>query len=154
QPELEYLFRHALVQDAAYSSLLKQDRRSLHQLAAETLLAVYPERQRELAPIIAMHFEQAGDSARAAEHLVIAGEHAVDRFATREAVTSFAHALELLPPDDPRIDLRMRAAIGIARSGWTFTGLGGAIEQLEAALGAGEDRAERRLVGDAYFWLA
>ena len=42
QPELEYLFRHALVQDAAYSSLLKQDRRALHELAAESLLTVYP----------------------------------------------------------------------------------------------------------------
>jgi len=37
-PELEYLFRHALVQDAAYSSLLKQDRRALHRLAAEKVL--------------------------------------------------------------------------------------------------------------------
>ena len=34
QPELEYLFRHALVQEAAYSSLLKQDRRALHRAAA------------------------------------------------------------------------------------------------------------------------
>ena len=49
EPELEYLFRHALVQDAAYSSLLKQDRRTLHRLAADTLLALYPERRRELA---------------------------------------------------------------------------------------------------------
>ena len=46
-PELEYLFRHALVQDAAYSSLLKQDRRALHRLAADTLLSLYPERKRE-----------------------------------------------------------------------------------------------------------
>ena len=36
QPELEYLFRHALVQDAAYASLLKQERRTLHRAAAET----------------------------------------------------------------------------------------------------------------------
>ena len=34
-PELEYLFRHTLVQDAAYSSLLKQDRRRLHQLTSD-----------------------------------------------------------------------------------------------------------------------
>src|SRR5204863_9529363 len=61
QPELEYLFRHALVQDAAYSSLLKQDRRALHKLAAESVLQVYPDRRRELAGVIAMHFELAGD---------------------------------------------------------------------------------------------
>src|SRR5437867_9366510 len=112
QPELEYLFRHALVRDAAYSSLLKQDRRALHKLAAESLLAVYPERRRELAPVIAMHFEQAGDPASAAEHFAVAGEHALERFAQREAVSFFRRALDLLPPNDPRVDLRMRAAIG------------------------------------------
>jgi tetratricopeptide (TPR) repeat protein len=154
QPDLEYLFKHALVQDAAYSSLLKQDRRTLHQLAAETLLAVYPERRGELAAVIALHFEQAGDNARAAEEFVNAGEHAIERFATREAVSSFTRALELLPADDARVDLRMRAAIGIAKSGWSFTGLGDAISQLEAALKAGEGRAGRKLVGDAYFWVA
>src|SRR5207249_4838853 len=78
QPELEYLFRHALVQEAAYSSLLKQDRRKLHRAAAETILSLHPERERELAGVIAMHFEQAGDGALAAQHLVVAGEHAVE----------------------------------------------------------------------------
>src|SRR6266487_3795492 len=73
QPELEYLFRHALVQDAAYASLLKQERRTLHRAAAETILALHPGRERELAAVVGMHFEQAGDSERAADNLVIAG---------------------------------------------------------------------------------
>ncbi|HEV2249788.1 MAG TPA: hypothetical protein VGT60_04695, partial [Candidatus Limnocylindria bacterium] len=77
EPELEYLFRHALVQDAAYGSLLKQDRRTLHKLAADTLLTLYPERTRELASVIALHLERAGEPAAAAEHLVVAGEHAL-----------------------------------------------------------------------------
>ena len=71
QPELEYLFRHALVQEAAYTSLLKQDRRSLHRAAAEIILALHPDRARELAGVIGMHFEQAGDNeprGRAARH--------------------------------------------------------------------------------------
>ncbi|TMC69992.1 MAG: hypothetical protein E6J13_10180 [Chloroflexi bacterium] len=154
QPELEYLFRHALVQDAAYSSLLKQDRRALHKLAAESLLAVYPERRRELAPVIAMHFEQAGDPASAAEHFAVAGEHALERFAQREAVSFFRRGLELLPVDDPRADLRMRAAIGSAKAGWTFSGLTGAIELLERTTEQVGDRADPRLLADAYFWIA
>jgi tetratricopeptide (TPR) repeat protein len=154
QPELEYLFRHALVQDAAYSSLLKQDRRALHKLAAESLLAVYPERQRELAAVIAMHFDQAGDLARAAEHYASAGEHALERFAQREAVNFFKRAIELLPPDDPRVDLRMRAALGAAKAGWTFSGLSGAIDLLESATEMAADRVDRRLLADAYFWIA
>src|SRR5206468_6562806 len=154
QPELEYLFRHALVQDAAYSSLLKQDRRALHKLAAESLLTVYPDRQRELAAVIAMHFDQAGDVARAAEQYAIAGEHALERFAQREAVNFFKRAVELLPPDDPRVDLRMRAAVGAAKAGWTFSGLSGAIDLLESATEMAGDRVDRRLLGDAYFWIA
>src|SRR6267378_2291255 len=78
-PELEYLFRHALIQEAAYSSLLKQDRRTLHRAAAETILLLHPDRERELAGVIGMHFEQAGDTAQAAQHLVLAGEHALER---------------------------------------------------------------------------
>jgi tetratricopeptide (TPR) repeat protein len=154
QPELEYLFRHALVQDAAYSSLLKQDRRALHQLAAESLLSVYPERQRELAGVIAMHFDQAGDIARAAEQYAMAGDHATERFAQREAFSFFKRAVELLPPDDPRFDLRMRAAVGAAKAGWTFSGLSGAIDLLESATEIAGDRVDRRLLAEAYFWIA
>jgi tetratricopeptide (TPR) repeat protein len=154
QPELEYLFRHALVQDAAYSSLLKQDRRALHQLAAESLMAVYPERQRELAGVIAMHFEQAGDVAQAAEQYANAGEHALERFAQREAVSFFTRSVELLPPDDPRADLRLRAAVGAAKAGWTFSGISGPIALLENATEMAGDQADRRILADAYFWIA
>jgi hypothetical protein len=153
-PELEYLFRHALVQDAAYSSLLKQDRRALHSLAAETLLSLYPERRRELAAVIAMHLEQAGDGTRAAEHLVIAGEHALERFANREATAFFGRALALLVADDASIDLRLRATIGQGKVGWSFTGSDQYIAQLETVIEEAGDRADRRLIADAYFWIA
>jgi len=151
QPELEYLFRHALVQEAAYSSLLKQDRRTLHRVAAETILALYPERERELAGVIAMHFDQAGDTARAAPFLVAAGEHALERFANKEAAAFFIRGSALA--DDSQVDLRLRAAIGGAKSGWTFNETGGDVDRLELAL-AGADQADPRLVIEAYFWVA
>ena len=154
EPELEYLFRHALVQDAAYSSLLKQDRRTLHRLAAETLLTLYPERHRELAAVIALHFERAGDPAGAVEHLVVAGEHALERFANREALAFFDRADASLTKDDRRIDLRLRAALGGAKVSWTFGSIEGPTARLERALAFGEEGADPKLVGDAYFWLA
>jgi tetratricopeptide (TPR) repeat protein len=151
QPELEYLFRHALVQEAAYSSLLKQDRRKLHLAAAETILSLHPERERELAGVIAMHFEQAGDTVRAAQQLVVAGEHAMERFANKEAVAFFLRAGVLA--DDSQVDLRLRAAIGGAKAGWTFGESGSVVDRLERAL-AGADRADQPLVSEAYFWVA
>jgi hypothetical protein len=153
-PELEYLFRHALVQDAAYSSLLKQDRRALHRLAADTLLSLYPERKRELAAVVAMHLEQAGDDSRAAEHLVVAGEHALERFANREAIAFFDRALGLISRGDATIDLRLRATIGQGKVGWSFTGSDRYIAQLESIIEEAGDRADPRLSADAYFWVA
>lgn len=153
-PELEYLFRHALVQDAAYSSLLKQDRRALHSLAADTLLALYPDRKRELAAIVAMHLELAGDDARAAEYLVIAGEHALERFANREAIGFFDRALALIGTGDASIDLRLRATVGQGKVGWSFTGSDRFIAQLESIIDEAGDGADPRLVADAYFWVA
>ena len=49
QPEIEYLFRHSLVQDAAYASLLKADRKRLHEAVGITLEQTYPDRLEELA---------------------------------------------------------------------------------------------------------
>ena len=151
QPELEYLFRHALVQEAAYASLLKQDRRSLHGAAAQIILALHPDRARELAGVIGMHLEQAGDKARAAEQLAVAGEHALERFANREALGFFSRAGALA--DDSQVDLRLRAGIGAAKASWTYATSGTELEQLEKVL-AGSAGGDKRLVAEANFWVA
>jgi tetratricopeptide (TPR) repeat protein len=150
-PELEYLFRHALIQEAAYSSLLKQDRRTLHRAAAETILSLHPDRERELAGVVGMHFEQAGDTAQAAQHLVVAGEHALERFANREASAFFDRASDLAADD--QLDLKLRAAVGSAKAGWTSNESGSDVDRLERALKEA-DRADQRLVTEAYFWVA
>jgi tetratricopeptide (TPR) repeat protein len=151
QPELEYLFRHALVQEAAYSSLLKQDRRALHRAAAETILALHPGRESELASVVAMHYEQAGDAQHAAEYLVLAGEHALERFANREAFAFFTRATASAA--DAQVATRLRAGIGAARAGWGFAGTATLIDPLELAV-AGDGPAPSELVAQAYFWLA
>ena len=74
EPELEYLFRHALVQDAAYESLLLADRKRLHRIAGESLEQLYPDRLDELAPILGHHFALAGDAQRALKYFTLAGD--------------------------------------------------------------------------------
>ena len=64
QPELEYLFRHALVQEAAYASLLKQDRRALHLAAGATIIALHLDRARELVPATTRSGRSHRDSAK------------------------------------------------------------------------------------------
>ncbi len=94
QPELEYMFRHALVQDAAYASLLRHTRRALHQAVGETLEGLYPERLDELAPLLAQHYAEGGDDRRALHHFVRAAEIAARKYANAEAVASYSSALE------------------------------------------------------------
>src|SRR4051794_22272813 len=125
EPELEYLFRHALLQDTAYESLLKQERRSLHDVVGRTLEELYPDRLGELAAVLALHFEQAGDSEKAIRYLYEAGRFASDRNAIVEAYDLFTRAAALLPErsgDEPAAtrEMRIRVQLGRARAGFTF----------------------------------
>jgi tetratricopeptide (TPR) repeat protein len=118
-PELEYLFRHALIQDTAYGSLLKQERRVLHRQVAEALEDLYPERRADLAAVLALHFEQAGAPERAIPYLMEAAGYASARNAIVEAFDLFTRADHLLPPvssDESAETRRLRVVIALGRS--------------------------------------
>ena len=95
EPELEYLFRHVLVQDAAYGSLLTTDRKRLHQAVGEAVETLYADRLDELAAMLARHFQQAGDQDHALDYYTRAGENALASFANQEAESLFRSALAL-----------------------------------------------------------
>src|SRR4029450_10518766 len=100
RPELEYLFRHGLVQDAAYSSLLKQERRELHGQVGGAREALYRARAGELALVLPMHFEQAGDAGRAIEYYVAGAKHALGQYAIQEAYGAFDRAANLIAEEE------------------------------------------------------
>lgn len=93
-PEPAYLFRHALVQDAAYASLLRSDRKRLHLAVGETLEALYAEQRDELAAVLGHHFAEAED-ARALAYFIRAGDYAARHYATTEAEAHYRRALAL-----------------------------------------------------------
>ncbi len=97
QPEVEYLFRHALVQDAAYASLVRADRRLLHQAAGEALERLYAagDTSAALIPVLARHFAEAGDHARALRYYTQAAQAAAAVYANHEAIDLFGRALAL-----------------------------------------------------------
>src|SRR5271168_1596078 len=90
-PHASYRFKHALIQDAAYDSLLKSRRQTLHRRAAEVLLASpAPE-----AEALAHHFTQAGQTELAIEWWGKAGDQALRRSAFAEAISHLGKAIEL-----------------------------------------------------------
>lgn len=105
RPELEYLFRHALVQDAAYAVLLLSDRQRIHHVVGETLERHYPNRPDELAPILGHHFALAGDNERAFHYFIQAGDVAGRAYALDEAIIHYSRALQAQTPDSPALQL-------------------------------------------------
>jgi serine phosphatase RsbU (regulator of sigma subunit) len=95
EPDLEYLFRHSLVQDAAYASLLESDRTRLHLSVAEAIESLYPDRKKELAAILGYHFKEAGQEQRALSYFIIAGDEALSAYANEEAEIMYRRGLEL-----------------------------------------------------------
>lgn len=93
--ERTYTFRHALQHDAAYASLLKQNRRDLHRSVGMALERLFPDRLAELAPELASHFAEAGDTARALTYSASAAERAAANYANAEALMHFDRALAL-----------------------------------------------------------
>jgi len=126
-PHASYLFKHALVQDAAYSMLLRARRQVLHGRVATTLeehFADLLERQPEL---LAYHLAEAGETERAVDQWLKAGRHAVARLAYLEAIARLGRGLDLLRslPESPGRDSReieLQLALGLC----LFTIKGGA----------------------------
>jgi tetratricopeptide (TPR) repeat protein len=102
---LEYVFRHALVQDAAYSSLLKQDRKRLHLAVGQVLEGLYPDRRDELAGMLAHHFIKAGEREKGVMYARSAARQAQAMYAYDEALQHLRSARELLEGDAPSLVL-------------------------------------------------
>jgi class 3 adenylate cyclase/tetratricopeptide (TPR) repeat protein len=97
-PELEYIFKHHLTQEAAYNGLLARDRRAIHRQVAESLERLYAERLDERVELLAHHWVQAEEPDKAVGYLVKAGQRAARRYANQEALSYFQAALRHVPP--------------------------------------------------------
>jgi predicted ATPase len=107
-----YYFRHALVQDVAYQSLLKSTRRGYHLACADALITWFPETEHAQPELIAQHCRAAGDTARAVKYYEVAGQVAAKHWALQEAIEHLRQALSLLQelPDDSK---RRRRELGL-----------------------------------------
>jgi class 3 adenylate cyclase/tetratricopeptide (TPR) repeat protein len=131
-PDAEYSFKHALVQDAAYSTLLRSRRQQLHARIATTLEDRFPEIVAAQPALLAHHCAEAGLTAKAVKYWLAAGRQAWGRSATAEAVALLRRGLSLvpaLPETDWRreTELDLQIALGqalIMNQSWSAPELG------------------------------
>ncbi|MEN8181687.1 MAG: AAA family ATPase [Myxococcota bacterium] len=136
-PQASYAFKHGMIQETAYGSLLKSVRRQFHARVAEVLEARYPERVQSEPELIARHYEEAGLAEKAILAYRWAGERATEHSANTEAIGHLSRALTLLETlpeslERNQQELRLRVAIaaplGAAR-GWADPDTGAAYER-------------------------
>ena len=95
-PAAEYLFKHALVQDTAYSTLLRGPRQALHRRIAEALEQRFPEFVETRPEIVAHHYGEAALTGKAITYWHLAGKLSVAKSAVREAITQLRRGFSLL----------------------------------------------------------
>jgi predicted ATPase len=125
-PQSTYMFKHALIQDAASQSLLKRTCQQYHQRIAEVLEAQFPETVEAQPELLAHHFTEAGLTEKAVGYWHKAGQRAAERSAHVEAISHLRQGLALLAtlPETPeriRREVEMLIALGtslIATKGW------------------------------------
>jgi class 3 adenylate cyclase/tetratricopeptide (TPR) repeat protein len=152
-----YSFRHALIEEAVYDSILQRDKSVLHGAVAQVLESLHTDRLDEWAPVLSIHFERAGNIERSIEYLIRAGENALHRFAPREAYDLFVRAsyhLSTMPPGPEILRKRIRAGLGAAEAGVTFVPGNKELAGLEALLDDAEALGDLRLLAEVHLAIA
>jgi class 3 adenylate cyclase/predicted ATPase len=146
-PNAIYTFKHALVQDAAYDSLLRSKRQALHAQIARAIEQRFPDKVNSEPELLAHHYTEAGMYERAVPLWQMAGELAARRVAFKEAIRHYERGLGVvfeLPPSATRdtceVQLRTLLAMAwVALHGYTHTAV---LANLEAALPLDRSRGE------------
>jgi class 3 adenylate cyclase/tetratricopeptide (TPR) repeat protein len=143
-PRARYVFKHALVQDAAYQSLLRRTRQQYHLQVAQLLEGRFPETVETHPEIIAHHYTEAGHAEPAVRYWHRAGRDAIQRSAHREAIGHLTLGLEVLAtlPDTAarqNQELDLRLALGPA----LISTKGYAASETEANYSRARELAER-----------
>ena len=102
-PRARYIFKHALIQDAAYASLLKSTRQQVHQQVAQVFEALFPTVVETQPELVAQHYTAAGCTKQAVRYWQRAGQQANERSAYLEAISHCTTGIELLKtlPETP-----------------------------------------------------
>ena len=117
-PHATYTFKHALIQDAAYATLLKSRRQQLHSRIAQALTERFPERAVAEPELLAHHYTEAGATEQAIDQWLRAGQRAAERSANVEAVAHLRRGLGLLETlpstvERARRELEFQIALGM-----------------------------------------
>lgn len=149
--EAQYIFKHALLQDAAYRSMLTKKRQACHQRIADAMEDKFPDIVNGQPALLAHHFTEAGINGKAVQYWLKAGRRSQEQSANVEAISHLTRGLKILQAcpeslERDQMELALQSTIGpvlMAVKGWSAPEVGVAIERaqkLVSRIGAIEDQ--------------
>jgi class 3 adenylate cyclase/tetratricopeptide (TPR) repeat protein len=125
QPDIEYMFKHALTQEIVYNGLLKKQRREIHEHIAQVMESVFKDRLAEFNETLAYHFARGQSVTKAVDYLVKSGEKSLARYAVEEAHQYFKKAYDILASKEELSEAEKIILIDILNSwGYSYYYLG------------------------------
>jgi len=112
-PDIEYSFRHVLMSDAIYSTVLRKERSALHGQVADTIERIYADRLDDQVELLANHYRWSTRLDRALHYLLLAGQKAVRSQANQQARQHYEAALELLHKTTPSVYQKFQVYAGM-----------------------------------------
>jgi class 3 adenylate cyclase/tetratricopeptide (TPR) repeat protein len=157
QPELEYLFKHALTQEVVYKGLLKKERREIHERIGQVIEELFKNRLPEFYETLAFHFRRSRSVRKAIDYLMRSGEKSLKRYAVEESHKYYQEAYDLLMNQPglklEEIELRINLLIKWALVYYYRGDFRGLTTLFEENLGLAETIADKCLKGMFYAWL-
>jgi class 3 adenylate cyclase/tetratricopeptide (TPR) repeat protein len=158
EPDLEYVFKHALTQEVVYNGLLKKERREIHERIGLVMEQLFQDRLSEFSETLAFHFAQGQSIRKAVDYLMQSGEKSLKRYAVEESHQYFKEAFDILASKPERtkeedgllIDLLIKWAYVFYYRG-DFRGL---VDLLSAHQDLAESLDDRAKLGMFYCRLA
>ncbi|MCD6386423.1 tetratricopeptide repeat protein [Candidatus Sumerlaeota bacterium] len=133
---LEFAFRHPLIQEVAYDSLLARQRKQLHLFIAEKLEQIFSDRLAQYYPLLAYHYGKGGDIDKTIFYLIKSAEQMMSFFANRDALESLNEALRLLQEDTKATPEHKQQMIQVLKSKGRLHRLMGEMEEAKEVLEA------------------
>ncbi len=155
-PNVTYRFKHALIQDTAYNSLLKARRQDLHRQIGDLLETKFPHTADAEPELLAHHYQEASLPTKAIPYALKAGEAATTRYAPVEARGRFESALamaEAIPATEEASRFQIQAAIKLAEVAQNRQHFEADLERLSAARGLARELGDDRQLCRIHYWI-
>lgn len=157
EPDLEYIFKHALTQDVVYNGLLKKERQTIHERIALVVEDLFHDRLPEFYETIAFHFKQGQSVVKAVDYLLKSGEKSLKRYAVDESHQYFKEAYRLISDGKNQTEQERKLIIDILIK-WALVyyyrgDFRGLTDLLATNLKLGESLDDMKRLGMLYAWF-